>query len=97
MKLKRPLQKYPLIEILWDDATHIEMGWKTKEEFDKEPDQDEIVLSVGFLIKQTPSHLYIAMDIDKEGQHNQRAKIPAAMVKKIKILRKADQDNGPVA
>lgn len=88
--MKRPYQKYPLVEIWWDDATHLEMGWKTQEEFKKEALHPEIVMSVGFLIAETQDHVVLAMDVDKEGQHNQRGQIPRSMVKKIIVRRKSD-------
>jgi len=91
MKLKRPIQKYPLVEVLWDDATHLELGWKTQEEFTKEGGSFEIVMSVGFLVRETDNHVVLAMDVDREGQHNQRGQIPRAMIKSMRLLRKADQ------
>jgi len=92
MKLKRPAQKYPLVEVLWDDATHLELGWKTAEEFKAEALHPEIVMSVGFLIAETPDHVVIAMDVDKEGQHNQRGQIPRSMVKRMRVLRRVDKE-----
>src|SRR5712672_2447705 len=96
MKLKRPSQKYPLVEVWWDDATHLEPGWKTAEEFKAESLQPEIVLSVGFLIVEAPEHIVLAMDTDKEGQHNQRGQIPRSMVKQMRVIRRADTDKGAV-
>jgi hypothetical protein len=95
--VKRPAQKYPLVEVWWDDATHLELGWKTAEEFKAEVLQPEIVMSVGFLIAETPDHVVIAMDVDKEGQHNQRGQIPRSMVKRMRVIRKPDQPKTPPA
>ncbi len=92
--LKRPNQKYPLVEVIWDDATSISQGWKNKEEFDKELIKPEIVLSVGFLVKDSTEHIILAMDTDSDGDHASRSQIPKGMIKKIKILRKEDKDNG---
>lgn len=89
--MKRPNQVFPLVECIWDDASAMTHGWKTKEEFDKESVIPELMLSVGFLIKETPDHIIIAMDVDRDGGSNQRSQIPRSMVKKIKILRKADE------
>jgi hypothetical protein len=91
MIVKRPWQTFPLVEVVWDDAAAMTHGWKTKEEFDKESVIPELMLSVGFLIKETPDHIIIAMDVDRDGGSNQRSQIPRSMVKKIKILRKADE------
>ena len=93
--VKRPPQKYDLVEIIWDDAAGLTHGWKTKEEFDKESIVPELMLSVGFLIKESPDHIIIAMDVDRDGGTNQRSQIPRSMIKKIKILRKEDKANGP--
>lgn len=89
--MKRLPQKYPLVEVLWDDATHLEYGWKTDEEFKTEVLKREMVMSVGFLVAEAPEHIVLAMDVDKDGQHNQRGQIPRAMVKHIRVIRKPDQ------
>jgi len=94
VKLKRPKQSYPIVEVWWDDATNLNMGWKGKEEFEKEADKMEMIISVGFLVRETPDHIVIAMDLDRDGQHNQRGQIPRAMIKRIKLLRKKD-DSSP--
>lgn len=90
MKLKRPKQKYPLVEVIWDDATSLSQGWKNKDEFAKEELVPEIVLSVGFVVKETDDHLILAMDTDSDGDHASRSQIPKGMIKKIKVLKKAD-------
>lgn len=90
---KRPTQKYPLVEVIWDDATSISQGWKNKEEFDKELIRPEIVMSVGFLVKDSAEHIILAMDTDSDGDHASRSQIPKGMIKKIKILRKEDKPN----
>lgn len=92
MIIKRPKQTFTLVEVIWDDAAAMTHGWKTKEEFDKESVIPELMISVGFLIKETPDHIIIAMDIDRDGGSNQRSQIPRSMVKKIKVLRKADHE-----
>lgn len=91
MKVKRPTQTYSLVEVIWDDAAALTHGWKTKEEFDKESVIPELMISVGFLIKETPEHIIIAMDVDRDGGSNQRSQIPRSMVKNIRIIRKADE------
>jgi len=90
--MKRPKQIYNLCEVIWDDAAALTHGWKTKEEFEKESIIPELMISVGFLIKESKEHIVIAMDVDRDGGSNQRSQIPRSMVKKIKILRKADVD-----
>jgi len=88
LKVKRPKQHYPLVEIVWDDAAGLRHGWTSKEE-KVEP---YIALSVGFLIRETPDHVMIAQDTDGEGSHNGRSQIPRGMVKKLRVLRQKDKD-----
>lgn len=90
MKIKRPKQTYPLVEVVWDDAAALTHGWKSKEEFEKESIVPELMISVGFLLKETADHIIIAMDVDRDGGSNQRSQIPRAMIKLVKVLRKAD-------
>lgn len=90
MNVKRPKQKYPLVEVIWDDATSLSQGWKNPEEWEKEPIKPEIVLSVGFVVKETEAYLILAMDTDSDGDHASRSQIPKGMVRSVKILRKAD-------
>lgn len=85
--VKRPHQKYPLVEVIWDDAAGLKDGWKATNEM-PEP---YIALSVGFLIRDGEHHIIIAQDTDEEGSHNGRTQIPRGMVKRIKVLRKADK------
>ena len=90
MKVRRPKQKYNLCEVIWDDATSLSQGWKNPEEFAKEPIKPEIVLSVGFVVKETEDYLILAMDTDSDGDHASRSQIPKGMVRSMKVLRKAD-------
>lgn len=85
--MKRPFQKFPLVEVIWDDATELTQGWTDKLE-ETEP---ALALSVGFLIKATKQHIVIALDLDQHGYHNGRSQIPRGMVKTMKVLRKADR------
>lgn len=84
--MKRPHQKYDLVEVIWEDASDAAPGW-TKEVEDDEP---ALALSVGFLVKKTKERIYLAQDLDHEGHHNGRGKIPSGMVRNIKVLRKKD-------
>lgn len=84
---KRPFQHYPLVEIWWDDASEMEAGWSDEV---KSP-EPALALSAGFLIMKTKDHVVMALDTDEQGHHNGRSQIPIGMVKKIKVLRKADK------
>ena len=85
--MKRPTQHYAMVEVIWDDAAGLKHGWTAKSEA-LEP---YLVISVGFLILETPDHIMIAQDTDGEGSHNGRTQIPRGMVKKMRVLRKKDE------
>lgn len=87
--MKRPKQIYPMVEVLWDDATELK-GWK--EEHEEEELKHCPILSVGFLVKKTRSHVVIAQDISDDRMRNGRSQIPRGMVKSIRVLRKKDAD-----
>ena len=75
------------MEVWWDDASEMETGWTDEL---KKPDM-ALALSAGFLVHKDKDHIVIALDTDEQGMHNGRGQIPAGMVKKIKVLRKADK------
>lgn len=77
---------YPIVLVMWDDASGIRHGWAAK----SEKVEAYVAHSVGFLIKETKDHIIIAQDTDEEGSHNGRSQIPRGMVKKMKVLRRAD-------
>lgn len=82
--LKRPKQPYPMVEVWWDDASGLRHGW----ELDLEKIEMQMVLSVGFIVKETDDHLILAQDVDSDGQHNGRSQIPKSMIKRITVLKK---------
>lgn len=69
----------------WDDAAAHENGWT-----DTVMVGPQMVLSVGFLVYCKKDYVVIAQDIDGDGGHNGRTQIPKGMVKKMKVLRRAD-------
>jgi hypothetical protein len=79
--------EYPfnLVEVLWEDAES-SVGWEGAEETNHDP---AMVLTVGFLIHQTDNILHIASTTDKERNTNARLKIPAGMVRSMKVLKAA--------
>lgn len=89
MKVKRPFQKYAMVEVIWNDAAELTSGWT--DEIEK--DVPQLALSVGFLIHESKEHIVIAQDLDDHGHHNGRSQIPRGMVKQLKVLRKADADS----
>jgi hypothetical protein len=87
VKLRRPTQLYTLCEVWWDDAAGLRHGWMDRTEKPK----PQMVISVGFLIVDEADHIIIAQDTDGDGSHNGRTQIPRGMVKRIKVLRKKDE------
>ena len=85
--MKRPKQTHPLVEVIWDDATHIN-GWDDGD--GEEELKPCLILSAGFLVRKTAKYLVIAQDIAHDGSQCGRGQIPRGMVKKIKVLRKKD-------
>ena len=86
-----PLVKrlYPIVEIIWDDATELD-GWKELHE--EEETKPCLILSVGFLVKQTKNHIVIAQDLSHDRMRNGRSQIPRGMVKQLKVLKRKDAD-----
>lgn len=85
-RMKRPEQHYDLYEVWWDDAAGLRHGWMDRTETPKA----QMVISVGFLVIDTPDHIIIAQDTDDMGAHNGRTQIPRGMVKYMKLLRRKD-------
>lgn len=85
LKIKRPKQIYPLVEVIWEDIGEHEGGWISKADIIK----PILMLSIGFLVADTDEHIVIAMDLCSDGTTNQRAQLPKGVIKKLKILRKA--------
>lgn len=79
-KSKSTSYKYPLIEVIWDDAS-TDNGWEAP------PDEliPELVITVGFLVRETDSHLLIANSYDPN-HTNGRIQIPKGMVTSRKVL-----------
>lgn len=88
MKLKRPPQRFDMVEVWWDDATGMTQGWIDNSELKIIPC---IVITVGFLVKETSDFIIIASDIDGHDNHNGRTQIPRGLVKKIKVLKQKDK------
>ena len=76
--------KYPLVHIEWDDASDLDFGWKQDE--DLKP-TEEIITSVGFLVKETENHIVLASCVAADGFHNGHFQIPKALIKEQKTLR----------
>jgi len=80
-----------LLEITWDDA-ETDSNWDNEAETEIDDSKDALVLTVGFLVKETKTAYYISHTISTDEQGdlhwNGRIRIPKPMVKKLKILQK---------
>lgn len=86
--LKRPFQKYPMVEIWWDDPTALTHGWLDNSDLPNV--KPALVVSVGFLILETSDYIVYASDLDGAGHHNGRTQINRGVIKKVRVLRNAD-------
>jgi hypothetical protein len=75
--------KYDLVEILWADAA-TESGWEADADL---ADGDEIATTVGFEVRETPSHVWVASTYDPN-HSNAPIKIPKGMIRKRTVIKK---------
>ena len=79
-KSKSISYKYPLVEVIWDDAS-TDNGWEpVPTEL-----QAELVTTVGFLVRETDKHLLIANSYDPN-HTNGRIQIPVGMIVSRKVI-----------
>lgn len=74
--------KYPIVCITWNDASSDDNEWKHEEDLD---DEDEIVTSVGYLVKETKKFVWVASSTYGK-YNNNRTKIPIQMVLTKEII-----------
>lgn len=74
--------KYPIVLVKWNDASSDDNEWKHEEDLD---DNDEIVTTVGYLIKETKNFIWIACST-YEKYNNNRTKIPLGMLVSKEVL-----------
>lgn len=84
--MKRLKVPFPLIEIHWDDAATMVQGWEPAAEIRLD---EQICVTVGFLVKETEQHLMIASTVDMDGNTNGRFQIPRQMIRSQRVVRKA--------
>lgn len=73
--------KYDLVEITWEDAASSH-GWEELEETDID---EQLALTVGFLIKENGSRVVIAGTCGTTDSNN-RIQIPRGMIRNMKVL-----------
>lgn len=72
--------------ITWRDAGGSEDDhvWKPTEEVD---DDNPIIESVGWIVKETSNNVTIAMDLADDGQTHSRSRIPIGMIVSRVVLK----------
>ena len=78
----------PIVEVIWDDADTT-ASWETVID-----EKEELVHTIGFLVKETKNSYYIAhsvyMSEDNDLTFNGRVRIPKGMAKSFTILQGLD-------
>lgn len=85
--VKLPKQKYPIVQIIWEDIYSPDSGW-IKPESVSEHAKPCLISSVGYLIPCDEMYLMYASDIADDGTANGVTQVPKSNVKVLKILRK---------
>ena len=79
--------KYPIVKITWNDASSDDNEWKHEEDLD---DNDELVTTIGYLVKETKNFVWIASST-YERYNNNRTKIPKLMVMSKEVLQEGKE------
>ena len=74
--------RYPIVRVLWNDASSDVDEWHEEDDLD---DGDEIVTTVGFLVKETKKFIWVACST-YEKYSNGRMKIPLSMIVSREVL-----------
>lgn len=63
--------------IVWRDAGGEQDGWQAAEDVD---DENPIITSVGWVVKETDNNVTLAMDCADDGDTHTRGRIPKGMI-----------------
>ncbi len=75
---------FPIVEVVWLDASTDGQGWEAETDaVVKIP----VVMTIGFLIKETEDGLLVASTACEEKTTNARIVIPRGMLKSMKYVR----------
>jgi len=76
----------PLVKVIWDDACNrSDIGWNDADDVEI---KHQLVMTVGFMVKETPEHIIICSTKDMGSDNvNGHFQIPKGMVKSIKVLK----------
>ena len=75
--------KYPLELVTWIDAGADVVSWQYSDDLD---DDNHLITSVVFVVKETEKNLTIAMDMGEDGSSNGRSRIPKVLIQSRKLL-----------
>lgn len=84
-KLSKPVDKYPLVLVQWNDAQS-DAGWGEIKDIEKWAGEKYIVNEVGWLISKTKTHIVITSEIGSDGDIGNRTKIPNGWIISKKVL-----------
>jgi hypothetical protein len=70
--------------VTWRDAGGEDSGWKSPSDIG---DDNPIITSVGWVVKETDNNLTLAMDLADDGETNGRSRIPKGMIVSRKELK----------
>ncbi len=71
-----------MVAVLWEDA-ETDSGWDTH---DSKEATAPIVLTVGFLVKESRGAIVVASTVDSDISNNSRILIPSRMIKSMEII-----------
>jgi len=78
---------YDVVWVKWDDAEST-YGWELESALDP---KEALATTVGFLVKETPTHIVIASSVSHEEEEghttNNRLQIPKGMIKETIIIK----------
>lgn len=84
MKLKKPKQIFPIVQVIWEDIT-TQDGWIKPGHANIDPC---IMSSIGYLVIDNPDYIVYASDLAEDGTTNGRTQVPRGNVRSIRVLRK---------
>lgn len=81
MAFKKFKPSYKFAEIWWSDAAALDSGWLDPEDFEKKvKSEHQVVLTRGWIIRETEDHLFYCCDVGPKGETNGRGQIPKKMI-----------------
>lgn len=73
------LNNHPLYLILWRDA-QTDADWTEKDKTEEWAEKDCLVYEIGWIVKETKSHIVVCSQISKDGDLGTKTKIPIGML-----------------